>query len=285
MGKEWVSKHNLNFKSRGEKRQKVVTAFLTIILIFLSSLIVLNTSGTTLPTRSSRAEVEFLDIDVVIDNNYAATNIQEKFTNPYNYPIDKTFSFQIPSKAFISNFSLTIDNETLYAEIVGNSEAKEKYNEAVVKGSNAGIVESMDKNTFSYSVSISPRSDLIVCLRYEQFLEKSLGRYEYKLPLKDSSIGSFIRKTYIDVFVKSKFSINSLSVDNYNNINISNISTNKVHVSYNTTFSVPKNDFIVNYELASPPINGTMLNYNDDELKILLILLCSIAQLTYITQN
>ncbi len=41
-------------------------------------------------------------------------------------------------------------------------------------------------------------------------------------------------------------------------------SSHEVKVSLHTSLSTPREDFIINYELSAPPLNGTMQNYNDD---------------------
>lgn len=248
----------------GEKNDKILSVILTITLIFLSNLIIQDISGTSSSPRGVQPEIEFLAINVIIDNNYAVTNIQEKFNNPYSYPIDETFQFEIPAKAFISNFSLMVNDEIHYSKIVSSDEGKEKYNKAVLSGSDAGLVESKDKNIFTYSISLSPNSETVVGLRYEQFLEKSLGGYKYIIPLKSSDVGNNIMNFSIDITVTSKLLITDLEVESHpDKTNISLVSDHEYKLSYNTTSSTPDEDFIVIYELASPPVNGTMLSYND----------------------
>ncbi|MCK5560098.1 MAG: hypothetical protein KAJ51_05870, partial [Thermoplasmata archaeon] len=264
MGTKLAGRSEYNSSAGGEKKDKVLTVVLTIILIFMSSLIIVNPSSVAPRPRGSQPQIEYLAITTIIDNNYAVTNIQEKFTNPYSYPIDETFQFQIPAKAFISNFSLTVNNEIHYSQIVPSSVGKEKYENAVISGSDAGLVEEKDKNIFSYSVSLSPNSETIVGLRYEQFLEKSLGGYEYKIPLKGSDVGSNIEKFSIGVTIKSNLLVTDLDVEGYrDNANLTVISSYERKVTYLSSSSTPTQDFIINYKLAAPPVNGTMLNYND----------------------
>jgi uncharacterized protein YegL len=268
MGMRWAIKNKLKSIKWSGKNDRVLSVVLIIILIFLSSQIILITSGLAPGSKNSRSDsqpdIEYLIINTIIDNNYAVTNIQQKFKNPNNYPIDETFQFQVPTKAFISNFSLTINDKVNYAQIVSRSVGKEKYNKAVISGSNAGLVEAEDKNIFTYSVSLSPFSETIVGLRYEQFLEKSIGGYEYIIPLKNSDVGSNIKNFSIDITVKSKLIVTDLRVESHHDkSNVSYVSDNEVKISYMTTSSTPNHDFTINYGLSSPPVNGTMLNYND----------------------
>lgn len=238
----------------------MVIFILTFILI--SSIIVINTQVAAERADDS-PEIDYLKIETEIDNNYAITEIHEMIRNPYNYSIDETFSFEIPQKAFISNFSLTIGNDTYYAEIVPKDVGQQKYEEAVINGSDAGLVEASDKNIFSYSVSLSPYQEILVGLRYEQFLEKSLGGYEYVIPFSSGTIEQKVNSFSIEISLKSRLMITSVSVENYRDEAQIDGSAYEVEVTYQTSSSVPTADFIVTYEIAAPPINGTMLNYND----------------------
>ncbi len=182
---------------------KCFIAIFSILLILISGISIINAQCINSRASSDTPEIEYLAIDTIIDNNYATTKIQEMFRNPYNYSVDETFTFQIPEKAFISNFSLTIDNTTHYAKIVPYNVGKQKYEEAVISGSDAGLMEAQGKNIFSYSVSLSPYQEIIVGLEYEQFLEKSLGGYEFLLPLKEGTAHQNIKDFTINILLKS----------------------------------------------------------------------------------
>jgi uncharacterized protein YegL len=113
-------------------------------------------------------------------------------------------------------------------------------------------------------VSLSPQQELLVGLRYEQFLEKSLGGYEYIIPLKDGTANSFVQEFSIDIALKARLYITDLEVENYrDSAEIDWVYADTVLVSYQSSLITPQDDFIINYELANPPVNGTMLNYND----------------------
>jgi uncharacterized protein YegL len=235
-------------------------------LILMSCLMTLNIVGAETKASRGTPDIEFFEIVADINNNYAITEIQEKFVNPYDYAIDETFTFEIPAKAFISNFSLSIDNETYYAEIVSKDVGTEKYEEAKVNGTDAGLVEAQDKNIFSYSVSLSAYQEIIVGLRYEQYIEKSLGGYEYIIPFSGGYIVKNVNDFFLEIKLNSNLNINTMNVENYiDDTYIDTITSKYVRAVLQSTNYFPTEDYIFKYELAAPPINGTMLNYNDGE--------------------
>ena len=170
-------KNVFKFQFGNKKSIRILAIFSTIFVLI--SIIPFPISG----THESFDEpiINYLHIETKIDNSYSITQVTEEFHNPYDYSIDTTFKFKIPNKAFISNFTITIGNETYYAEITPKNVARQKYEKAVIEGKDAGLLESRDKNLFSYSVSLSANQTFTVGLRYEEFLEKTLDIYEYSL--------------------------------------------------------------------------------------------------------
>ncbi|MCK4717393.1 MAG: VWA domain-containing protein, partial [Thermoplasmata archaeon] len=237
--------------------------FSLILLILCSYCVLPMPTGLGQEAGEEGAEVGYMHITADVNNNYATTNIYELVRNPSNDSATAMFTFEIPEKAFISNFSLCIDNETYYADIVSKEEGKQAFENATINGTDAGLVEDQGSNVFSYSISLSPGQEILVGLRYEQFLEKRLGGYEYVLPFSSGHLDHTIEALSIDITIRSDLHVNSLAVENYPDASVDWISSREVAVSYNATDTIPSADLLVAYELAAPPINGTIMNYND----------------------
>ena len=74
-----------------------ILSLLVISILLLSSILLfIPLSDNARAEPSAEPEIEYLAIDVDIDNNYATADIHQLFRNPYNYSIDDTFKFQIP---------------------------------------------------------------------------------------------------------------------------------------------------------------------------------------------
>ena len=241
-----------------------------LVLMMLGSTVLIGI-GSSDEFYPDSPEIEKMSVSAEIDNNYAVTEISEVLWNPYDAAVSATFSFEIPEKAFISNFSMTVNGEITYAKIVSKEQGQEEFQEAVMNGTNAGLVESYGKNIFSYSVSLSAYERMGICLRYEEFLEKSLGGYEYRVPMADSGIYYFVGDFSVNIHLESGIVISSADVENYP-ATLNWVSPKELEVSYEyaSTYDecasgciMPFDDFILNYELESLPANGRMLNYLD----------------------
>jgi predicted transcriptional regulator/uncharacterized protein YegL len=264
MGKSRLYSGDSELYSKNNGINRAILPAVVVLLILLSCLSAINIFNADAARASEQSQIEYLAIETVIDNNYAVTEIYEMFINPNNSSIEETFTFQIPEKAFISNFSLASGNEIHYAQIVPKDVGEQQYQQAKINGTDAGLVESKGKNIFSYSVSLSPYQKLIVGLRYEQFIAKSLGGYEYNIPLSGLDSSRDIDDFSINVIIKADMFVTDVKVDNYHNqADVNFVSAFKAEVLYETNLASFSEDFIVNYELASPPLNGTILNYND----------------------
>jgi uncharacterized protein YegL len=240
------------------------SGWLFLVLFILSVVIFGSLAGSVRGDSTGNPEIEYLDYVVIIDSNYAITQVEEMFKNPYDHGIDQTFEFQIPEKAYISNFSMTVDGVIHYAEIVPKDEGAERYSEAAMSGTDAGLVEAKGKNVFSYSVSLSPYQEILLGLRYEQFIEKKLGGYEYTIPLSGNNFKYNIKSFSVDLFVRSEQFLTQLNIENYPEAeNSVEFIGRNVGTSFFKTSGIPKKDFIVSYEIKSPPVNGTMINFFD----------------------
>jgi uncharacterized protein YegL len=264
MGYYYKNQNGVNNLKRENNDGIKFSGWLFLVLFVLSVVVFGGLAKNVSGGSSDKPEIEYLDYVVIIDNNYAITQIEEMFKNPYDHGIDQTFTFQIPEKAFISNFSMTVDGSIHYAQIVPKDEGAERYSEAAMSGTDAGLVEAKGKNLFSYSVSLSPYQEILLGLRYEQFIEKKLGGYEYIIPLSGNNFGYNIKSFSVDLFVRSERFLTKLDIENYPEAeNSIDFIGRNVGTSFYKTSGTPQKDFIVSYEIRFPPVNGTMINYYD----------------------
>ncbi|UCG69195.1 MAG: VWA domain-containing protein [Thermoplasmata archaeon] len=235
----------------------------TICVLLLALLIVPN--PLVIPSNAEteeRATIEHLDILGEINNCYAITQISEVLHNTHDQSIEETFYFQIPDSAFISNFSLTIDGVTHYSEVVPKDEAKERYEEAAISGKNAGLMEARDSSVFSYSISIAANETVTVGLRYEEYLLKELGSYSYHIFLSADPIKRSITELDITIDIKSELEIIELEVQNHGYETQEEWDgNNSVNLAYSASEIELDKDFIVMYEIESPPPSGLLLDY------------------------
>lgn len=205
--------------------------------------------------------VDYLHINADVNNGYAVTAVEEKLTNQLDVPADDEFKFLIPEEAFISGFSLIIDGKEYAADVLPKKEAQEKFEEAASQGKTAGLLESKNKNMFSYSLSFEPEQSVIVRLKYEQAVKKSLGKFEYVLFLRNSDNTVSVNDLSVNLNITSLNDITTLETPGFAGANVKYSSTTSGRVTYSASM-LPDTDLTVIYTTNNPPINGDMLFYD-----------------------
>ncbi|XP_046548310.1 inter-alpha-trypsin inhibitor heavy chain H4-like [Haliotis rubra] len=114
--------------------------------------------------------------------------------NPKTSSREATFSVQIPESAFISNFTMLIDNKLYESKVYDKEEAQTKYDEAKAKGVSAGRIRhdytdlARGMDIFSTSVNVAGETKVHVELTYQQLLERRLGLYEQRIMVQPRQV-------------------------------------------------------------------------------------------------
>jgi len=223
-----------------------------IILLFLLTL----SQG-----AAAQPVVDYLHISADVNNGYSVTTVEEKLTNVLDMPAEDEFRFLIPEEAFISGFTIIIDGKEYVADVLPKKEAQQKFDEAASQGRSAGLLESKNKNMFSYSLSFGAKQSIIVRLKYEQAVKKSLGIYEYALFLRETDTVHTINSLSVNLTISSLNNINSLEMPGFTGASKKYLSATTARVTYSAN-AMPGQDLTVVYTTDNPPLNGNMLFYN-----------------------
>lgn len=238
---------------------KRVVSLLPISLVLLSAVCSIITAE-----DEKNIQITSMNINVEINNGYTVTEISATICNPYDENLDGTFNLMLPETAFVSNFSLTLDNKTYYAQVLEKEEAEEKYSEAKSQGKTAGIVEARDMKQFSYTVNLKAYQTVVVTLRYEEFLEKKLGERKYNFALSsiyDEPISQFL----LVVELNSEREITSLEKTGCSDqTTVEWIDTKHGTLSIKENDFFPSEDFSFQYKESALPVNGTLVSYYDE---------------------
>lgn len=223
------------------------------VIVFLALL-------TFVQVAAAQPIVDYMHINADLNNGYAVTTVEEKLSNQLDVPTNDEFKFMIPEEAFISGFSLIIGGKEYVADVLPKKEAQEKFEEAASQGKSAGLLESKNKNMFSYSLSFEPGQSIIVRLKYEQAVKKSLGKFEYVLFLRNVDSVN-INDLSVNLNIISLNGITTLETPGFVGANVKYSSTTSGRVTYSANM-LPDKDLTVIYTINNPPVNGDMLFYN-----------------------
>ena len=150
-----------------------------------------SAAGLMTPAGSNLPQLDLRDhnVKVVIEDGYAITTIEQKFANPNGTDLEAVYSFPVPEKAAVSEFTYWIDGKPVTGEIVEKQRARKIYNEEKQAGREVGMTEQDDYKSFDIKVwPVKANSDVRVRLSYIQpaKLDTGIGRFVY--PLEEGTV-------------------------------------------------------------------------------------------------
>lgn len=125
-------------------------------------------------------------VDVVVEDGYVVTHIEQIFANPSDHDLEAVYTFPVPEDAAVSDFTYWIDDRPVHGEVVEQQRAREIYERERDAGREAALTEQDDYRSFDIAVTpVRARDDVRIRLSYIQpaHVDMSVGRYVY--PLQD----------------------------------------------------------------------------------------------------
>lgn len=149
-------------------------------------------------------------VDVVIEDGYAITTVDQTFFNPNGQDLEAIYSFPVPEKASVGEFTYWIDGVPITGEVVEKQRAREIYETEKSQGREAAVTEQDDYKTFDISVTpVRAQQDVKIRLVYIQptHVDTGIGRYVYPLEEGGTDEEKLAFWTYNDA-VTEAFSFN-----------------------------------------------------------------------------
>ncbi|ELT99546.1 hypothetical protein CAPTEDRAFT_222769 [Capitella teleta] len=171
-------------------------------------------------------EVYSLHIRSDITFRFATTHVVSRLANHGDQAKEAEFKVTLPKAAFISNFTMEIDDEVLVGDVKEKSVAKKAYTKAKNRGQSAGKVSQQvrDSNSFRVVVNVAARSKIDFNLTYEELLHRRFGIYEHVI---DIDPGQVVRDLRVDV----KINLKTIFIDNHLAV-VDRVSSTEAHVIY-----------------------------------------------------
>ncbi|CAH2316526.1 inter-alpha-trypsin inhibitor heavy chain H6 [Pelobates cultripes] len=162
-------------------------------------------------SRASKTEltISSLFIQSTIVSRYAFTKVQTVMLNPHSEAKDAIFDLDLPSSAFISNFTLTVKGKTYIAEVKEKHQAKKMYEEARKQGKTTAHVGTRDTEKFRVMVNVEAGGEIGFTLTYEELLRRQLGKYEHAVSVRP---GQIVQNLSVEVTISERTGIEYVQV-------------------------------------------------------------------------
>mgnify|MGYP001823871246 FL=1 len=174
-------------------RQTAKTGIWQGLILLTASLLAgfTQAAGLLTPSDGSLPILEIRDhqVDVLIEDGYAITTVEQVFANPHDRDLEAWYSFPMPARGLVVELPVWIDRQPVTGEVQDRHQARRPYEEEKAAGRDAGITEKDSYKTFETRVSpVRAGQDTRVRLVYLQpaQVDTGIGRYVY--PLEEGGV-------------------------------------------------------------------------------------------------
>lgn len=158
-----------------------------------------SAAGTLTPVDSGQQpiRIESHDVQVLIQNGFARTEVLQTFSNPNDQDLEALYTFPIPQSASLSEVTIHAGELELQGEVLPRDEAEAIYEEEKAQGHDAGLATKEGYQSFDFRVSPVPAGgETRIRFVYYQPIEidTAVGRYLY--PLEDGGTDDLAARSF-----------------------------------------------------------------------------------------
>ena len=133
--------------------------------------------------RGEEVVLQSVDVNGKIDNVLCETTITQLYQNLEEKPIEAVYTFPLASTSILLGLTVTIGQRILNGVVVERKEAEERYEDAVVEGDRAIMLEQIQDGLYTLNVgNIQPEEKVSIAVTYVELLVWQDDTLRYHLP-------------------------------------------------------------------------------------------------------
>lgn len=244
---------------------KTIRHLLLAPLAFALAALSASAAGTLTPLNSAHAPIQIRShqVNVVINNGFAQTEVLQTFFNPNAQDLEAVYAFPVPKSASLSEVTLTTGERTLHGEVLPKTEAQAAYEDEKSRGRDSGIATKNSYQTYEFRVA-PVRANAEVKLRFVYYqpleIDTGVGRYVY--PLEDGGTDDIAKNFWtanpqvegellVNVELKSAVPVADVRVPGFETqLNTQKLDAGHYRVSLARQGAKLDRDFVFYYRLA-----------------------------------
>jgi len=254
-----------------------------IFTLFTTGALNLFAAGTLKPKASGHQAIQIQDhdVNVVINNGFSRTEVNQTFFNPNDVDLEATYTFPVPKNASLSEFNIFIGETAINGEVLPLPEAHKIYEEEKAAGNDAGLATK--KSYTDYQFQVSPvRAGDTTRIRFVYYqpidIDTGIGRYIY--PLEDGGTDEVARGFWdpntqveqsltFNVVLKTAWPVSDVRIPGFENeAIIDRKSEGEVHASLDLPQAKLTRDLVFYYRLEQDlPGRVEVISYRADDTK------------------
>lgn len=203
-------------------------------------------------------------VDVVINNGFATTTIEQVLDNPTEHALEANWSFPLPEEGSLSELSMWIGETRVIGEVAPKQEAKRIYEEEKSAGESSALMEQDGYVNYRLALSRVPAQGKVkIRVVYYQPLDidQGIGRYLYPLQDGGTDDGAMNQSFWsmdktvtgdmsINVTLKTSFPIDGLHSPSHPGMTKNQASEDIWSTTWKGSGPVLEKDFVLLYRLS-----------------------------------
>ncbi|MBM3852733.1 MAG: VWA domain-containing protein [Verrucomicrobia bacterium] len=143
-----------------------------------------TTGGRLVDADGRQIPLRGCSIDVDARGGLARVVLLQTFLNDSSEPLQATYQFPLPAEAAVGGYSFTMKGRRVVGEIDRLESARKRFEDAVLEGRTAGLVEQDRSSVFTQEIgNIPPHSEVTCELEIDQKLRwLGDGQWEWRFP-------------------------------------------------------------------------------------------------------
>ncbi|XP_032896044.1 inter-alpha-trypsin inhibitor heavy chain H2 [Amblyraja radiata] len=144
--------------------------------------------------------IQSYKVKSIITSRFAETVFSTKVRNREVTAQNVEFNLRIPTGAYITNFTMTVNDITFVGSVMEKSFARRLYADARTQGKAAGIIRTYGREMehFKADVNVPGGSKISFELHCQELLQRRLGFYEQIIILQP---GNLVKQFQVDVYI------------------------------------------------------------------------------------
>ncbi len=134
--------------------------------------------------RVVECPLKHTDVQADVAGFIARVKVTQTFANPTQEKIEAVYVFPLPHEAAVDQMTMVIGSRRIVGLIKRRAEARQIYEQALLAGQTASLLEQERPNIFTQSVgNIPPGQEVKIEIAYVDVLRYDVGSYEFHFPM------------------------------------------------------------------------------------------------------
>ncbi|MCI0515159.1 VWA domain-containing protein [candidate division KSB1 bacterium] len=211
--------------------------------------------------------IKNVDTRVTIQDQIAATHLDQTFYNEMNTQVEAVFVFPLPEGALITELVYWFNGQRYVARVRELQAAINDYNNKIRRNIDPALLQYLGNNLFRLNIApINAKSDVRFEITYTELLNYDFGMVSYEFLLKTTALSPKpLNRVSLTIDVKTQANIKYLKSPSHQNstaTQINKLAPNQYHIVFGDENFHPDRDFKLQFETFREHVDIHVLTYS-----------------------